>query len=377
MTASKPPQRHRGFRGLKLTDLADLKNGSAVTIGNFDGVHRGHQRVIRGAVEAACARDRPSIACTFDPHTRAVVDPSRTPPSLQMLEQRLAAIAALEVDLTVVIPFDEEVAGTSAAAFVDEFLVAELRVASLHVSGGFRFGHRGTGDVELLQRRGEECGFAVEVVASLDVDGQTVSSTRIRGLLEAGEVDEAAKLIGRPYALQGTVVRGAGRGHQLGIPTANLLVENGCIPRDGVYMAAVVLGDQRWDGVANIGVRPTFGDTLERVIEAHVLVPVDSSGGGSSQHPRDAVNGCTAEREPTDSAYDPSEARYGSVQSRPAGWFGRTDGLDLYGERVELELLARLRGERRFASAAELTEQIGVDIRAATEMFAMRRCSER
>lgn len=303
----------RGYRQLGLT-----LDAPAVTIGNFDGVHRGHQQVMQAALTAARRRGKEAVVCTFYPHTSVVLRPQSAPPMLQTLEQRLAAIADLGVDLAVVIPFDRELAATGHRSFVDEFLRGELHVGSLHVSKGFSFGRDKAGSTAYLERRAGECGFSVERVPPLVLEGAPVSSTRIRELLARGDLSTANELLGRPYAVVGPVVKGAGRGRQLRIPTANLAVRNGCLPARGVYVCdARVMGGVH-PAVTNVGRRPTFDGSEEIVVEAHLLDgPTDLPGG------------------------------------------------EFYGDEMELAFLARLRDERRFESVEQLRSQIGRDIEAA------------
>lgn len=289
----------------------------AVTIGNFDGVHRGHQDVILSARDEARRRGVEAVVCTFDPHTMKILRPDSAPRLLQTLEQRLEAFSALEIDVTIVIPFDQVVARTGHRSFVDEFLVRQLHVGSLHVSTGFFFGRDRAGSTAYLERRAQECGFRVLRVPALQVGGVPVSATRIRELIESGQIGEANALLTRPYALSGAVVHGAGRGHGLSAPTANLAVQNGCLPASGVYVGQVRHGDGVHRAVANIGNRPTFDRGSARVIEAHLL---NFTG-------------------------------------------------DLYGEQIELELLERLRAERQFDSPQALAEQIQADIRRAHQVF--------
>lgn len=306
----------RGYRHLGLDDRAP-----AVTIGNFDGVHLGHQRVMRAAVVAAERRGVPSVVCTFDPHTQHVLRPDAAPPLLQTLDQRLRAMGDLGLDLAVVIPFDRGVAATPPEGFVDRFLLGELHVGSLHLSSGFAFGRDKAGNRAYLERRAAACGFRVERVPALVVKGTPVSSTRIRDRLAQGAVAEAAQLLGRPYALVGEVVAGAGRGRHLDARTANLRVHNRCIPAHGVYVCEVAHEGEIHAAVTNVGVRPTFGAVGEATVESHLL-----------DH----------------------------------------DGPSLYGLELEVRFLERLRDERRFESVGALRTQIAADVELARRFFAAR-----
>lgn len=306
----------RGYRGLGLENRSP-----AVTIGNFDGVHLGHQRVMLAAVVEAKRRRVPSVVCTFDPHTMQVLRPGSAPPLLQTLDQRLRAMEALGLDLAVVIPFDRELAATTPEGFVDAFLLEELHVGSLHLSSGFSFGRDKAGNRAYLERRSAACGFRVERVPALLVADRPVSSTRIRARLAEGRVAEAAELLGRPYALVGEVVAGAGRGRRLDARTANLRVHNRCIPAHGVYLCEVAVDGGMRSAVTNVGVRPTFGDAGEATVETHLL---DHQGGS------------------------------------------------LYGRELEVSFLERLRDERRFDSVEELRAQIAHDLERARGFFARR-----
>ena len=297
----------RGFQGLHLA-----LDKPAATVGNFDGVHRGHQQVMRDAVAAASRRGAESVVCTFDPHTTQVLRPAQAPPLLQTLEQKLDAIGQLGVDLTVVIPFTPEIAATRRRAFVDEFLCGELAVGSLHVSKGFSFGRGRSGKTQYLEERAAEMGFAVARVEARELDREQVSSTRIRQAVIAGDVELARHLLGRPFALSGKVVTGSGRGRSLGTPTANLLPDNGCRPAPGVYAGFARSANERHAAVINVGHRPTFGNDGPLCFEAHLL---DFEG-------------------------------------------------DLYAQVLEVEFVARVRDERQFATPAELVAQIRHDVDA-------------
>lgn len=303
----------RGFSSLAL----DLP-APAVTIGNFDGVHVGHQQVMCSAQRDASARAASAVVCTFYPHTARILHPAQAPRYLQTLDQRLRSMEQLGVDAAVVIPFDETVAATSPRQFVDDFLVGELGVGSLHVSAGFAFGRDHAGSTAYLQQRAIECGFSVNRVDPVMVEGAQVSSTRIREAIAAGTVREVARLLGRPYTIVGQVCEGSGRGRKLDTPTANLRVVSECIPAHGVYATLAVVAGRTCPSVTNIGTRPTFGDDGPAVVETHLLDCDD----------------------------------------------------DLYGEMIELGFVDRLRGERRFESPQALAQQIGRDIERARRHLA-------
>lgn len=289
----------------------------AVTVGNFDGVHRGHQHVISSTMNAARERATEAVVCTFEPHTRKILRPAAPPRVLQTLPQRLAAIEALGVETTVVIPFDAAIAAVGHREFVDNFLIGELSVGSLHVSKGFSFGRDSAGSTAYLEERAGQLGFAVVRVPPRLLADMPVSSTRIRELVTLGNMADANDLLTRPFALAGTVIEGAGRGRLLDRPTANLAPENACRPATGVYAARAVHAGGCHRAVVNIGRRPTFGHDDQVVVEAHLL--------------------------------------------------GFDD--DLYGSRLELQLLQRLRDERRFGSGEDLAQQILIDIEQAHQVL--------
>jgi len=301
----------RVVRGFRQLDLALER--PAATVGNFDGVHRGHQHVMRDAVTAAGNRGTKSVVCTFDPHTTLVLRPEHAPQLLQTLDQKLTAIEALEIDLAVVIPFSPEIAATGRRAFVEDFLCGELGVGSLHVSKGFSFGRGRTGKTQYLEERATEMGFGVTRVGARELDSEYVSSTRIREAVMAGDVELARHLLGRPFALVGEVASGRGRGHSLGAPTANLIPANGCLPAVGVYAGFVRNDTGDLPAVMNVGHRPTFEAEGPLCFEAHLL---DFDG-------------------------------------------------DLYEQRLEFDFVARVRDERQFTTRAELVTQIQADVAVA------------
>jgi riboflavin kinase / FMN adenylyltransferase len=273
-----------------------------VAVGEFDGVHLGHREVMRGA----------DTVLTFEPHPRAVVAPEKAPKLITPLETKIDLIAGLGVRELVVIPFDGAFASQSPQAFVDDVLVGQLGATRVSVGENFRFGHRARGDVALL--RGQDA-FETRVVELVQDGGEVISSSRIRDLIAAGEVDRAAAWLGSPFQLRGAVAHGDERGHTLGFPTANLVPEPGLIyPGHGVYAcrAAVELdgGWQWWPAATNVGVRPTFVTGRGLLVEAFLL-----------------------------------------------GFDG-----DLYGRELRLAFLARLRGEVRFDSVEELIEQMERDV---------------
>lgn len=303
----------RGFGDISLSGA-----GSVVSIGNFDGVHRGHQAVIASAVAAARSSELASVVCTFDPHTRVWLEPDKPPRLLETLDQRIRAIERLGVDIAVVIPFRREVAEQPRREFVRRFLESALHATQLHVSKDFTFGAGGQGDVDYLARVAAEHQFAVHVVAAVVADGAPISSSRIRDAIAAGCMDEATALLGRPFALSGEVISGAGRGRGLDAPTANLAFGNRFLPGRGVYVTEVRVDGEVLAAVTNVGVRPTFDDDGAVTVETHVL-----------------------DRQ-----------------------------LSLYGQCIELAFLKRLRGEIQFDGPQALAAQIRRDVDDARRYFA-------
>ncbi|MBS1783970.1 MAG: riboflavin biosynthesis protein RibF [Acidobacteria bacterium] len=281
-----------------------------LTLGNFDGVHAGHRELLAGAARSAVSRGLKSAVVTFDPHPAVVVAPERKPKRLMTLDQRLAAFKDCGVDLAWVIPFSRSFSELAPEAFL-EGLAKALRPVELHVGRAFRFGRDRSGDLSLL--RAWAFGHACEVKAHAlrAPDGGLLSSTRVREAIEAGEADEAARLLGHPYTLTGIVVEGDRRGRHLGFPTANLAWEQEQLPANGVYVSEVRSGhfDGPRLGLTNVGEKPTF------------------------------------------------EGRKLTVETHLPGYKG-----DLYGVRLEVSFLHRLRGEQKFNGPDALREQIAKDV---------------
>jgi riboflavin kinase / FMN adenylyltransferase len=286
-------------------------------LGVFDGVHLAHRAILGTAVERARALDAPAIACTFDPHPMDVLQPGRAPLPISTLDERLALLAETGIGGTLLLRFTRELAAMEPAAFVRDVLVGRLKARAIVVGFNHTFGRGARGDVTMLAELGTGFGFEVHVVPPLAVDGVPVSSSAIRSALQAGDVERAATMLGRPYAIAGDVVTGAGRGRTLGFPTANLTVDRPLLTRSGVYVCGADVDGQTWQAVVNVGVRPTFGDNALSV-EAHLL---DFSG-------------------------------------------------DLYGRRLRVGFLRRLRDEMRFASVDALRTQIASDVEHARRVSA-------
>jgi riboflavin kinase/FMN adenylyltransferase len=284
---------------------------SVVALGVFDGVHLGHRAILDAAVARARTHGT-AVACTFDPHPAEVLQPDRAPLPIITLDERLALIAATGVAVTVVVPFTTALAAMEPEAFVTDVLVDRLGAREVVVGFNHRFGRGARGDARLLRELGVRAGFHVEVVPPTDVDGTPVSSSAIRAALQRGDLDVAARLLGRPYFVSGEVVEGAGRGRTLGFPTANIAAERPLLVPPGVYACRLHVGEALHGAVLNAGVRPTFGEKIF-ALEAHVL---DFSG-------------------------------------------------DLYGRAVRVDFVRRLRDERKFPGVDALKAQIVADVAAA------------
>jgi riboflavin kinase / FMN adenylyltransferase len=292
----------------------------AVTVGNFDGVHRGHQALVRVAVEDARSAGGTAAVLTFDPHPSRVLSPDRAPSALMTLEQKAETLAGLGVDRLAVLPFTRELAARSPEEFARSVLAEALGARLVVVGSNFKFGHGRSGDLETLAALGKDLGFRVHGVPPILHDGAPISSTRIREAVFRGAVEGVVPLLGRRFFVDGRVVSGAGRGRQLGIPTANLDVVNETLPDRGVYACFCRVGGGPGiprAAVVNLGRRPTFGGG-ETTLEAHVL---DFQG-------------------------------------------------DLYGQVLRVEFVLRLREERPFAGVAPLLEQIARDIEEARRVLA-------
>ncbi|HSK26315.1 MAG TPA: bifunctional riboflavin kinase/FAD synthetase [Jiangellales bacterium] len=295
--------------------------GSVVTIGVFDGVHRGHRAVVGRAADVARDRGARCVVLTFDPHPMRVVRPEHAPPAITSLDHRVQLLGAAGADAVLVLPFDRETAAQSAGDFVREVLVRRLRAVAVVVGEDFRFGHRAAGDVALLRRLGEELGF--EVVTVAPVGGRSRwSSTYVRERVAAGDVSAAAEALGHPVRIEGVVVAGDRRGHGLGYPTANVPVPDGMVvPADGVYAGWLVRTDAdgpvRLPAAVSVGTNPTFGGTEHRV-EAYVL---------------------------------------------------DRDDLELYGVAVAVELVEHIRGMERFDGVEALVARMADDVERARELL--------
>ncbi|MEO8689020.1 MAG: bifunctional riboflavin kinase/FAD synthetase [Solirubrobacteraceae bacterium] len=296
---------------MKVTWLPDAEHRPRhVAVGEFDGVHLGHREVIAGA----------DTVLTFEPHPRAVVAPDAAPKLLTSLDIKTDLIAGLGVRELVVIPFDRSFAAQGAQEFIDSVLVAQLQAERVSVGENFRFGHKAQGDADLLRR---QTAFEARVVPLVEVDGEIVSSTHVRGLVVAGNLERANRFLGSPFQLRGPVVHGDERGRELGFPTANLVPDNALVyPGSGVYACRAAFEDggewKWWPAAVNVGVRPTFVTGRGVLVEAYLL---DFGG-------------------------------------------------DVDDRELRIAFLARLRGERRFDTVDGLVEQMDRDVQAARAVAA-------
>jgi riboflavin kinase/FMN adenylyltransferase len=287
-------------------------------IGFFDGVHLGHQQIIRQTITDARQHEAIALVITFDQHPNTVVAPSRVPPLVYSLPQKLRAIEALGIDTLLLIHFNKAFSEQTGEAFIRGLARDLGHVQSLCVGANFVFGYKRSGNVELLRKLGAELKFAVHGLAAVALDGRAVSSTRIREAIRAGDLDRVSQMLGRAYSLAGPVVRGDGLGHQLGFPTANLDATGLALPPHGVYAVHAETGGKTYRAVLNIGLRPTLQNPNPQLrVEAHLI---DFAG-------------------------------------------------ELYGQELELAFVDKLRSEAKFPSLAELRAQIARDILEAQMRF--------
>ena len=294
---------------------------AAAAIGIFDGVHRGHQAILRKTVRLARKRRGSAITITFDPHPLSVLRPAAAPPLLMPLDRRLEAFSRCGIRAALVVPFTRSFSRWSPERFVQQVLVRGLRVREVVVGYNFRFGHRRRGTVKTLEQLGSRYGFRVHAVAPVRSGGVRVSSGKLREWIQQGKLDRACRLMAGPPTVVGRVVPGAGRGRGLGFATANLRVESGVLPPVGVYAVRARVGGRSYRGMANLGFRPTFRREARPLLEVHL--------------------------------------------------FGRLPSL--YRRTLEVEFVRRLRGERRFASPGALARQLRRDAARAKGVLALQR----
>ncbi|MFD5631916.1 MULTISPECIES: bifunctional riboflavin kinase/FAD synthetase [unclassified Streptomyces] len=308
------------WRGLE--DIPEDWGRSVVTIGSYDGVHRGHQLIIRHAVDRARDLGVPSVVVTFDPHPSEVVRPGSHPPLLAPHHRRAELMAELGVDALLILPFTTEFSKLSPADFVAKVLVDKLHAKAVVEGPNFRFGHKAAGNVDFLREQGRTYDFEVEVVdlyVTGDAGGgEPFSSTLTRRLVAEGDVEGAREILGRPHRVEGIVVRGAQRGRELGFPTANVeTLPHTAIPADGVYAGWLHVADEAMPAAISVGTNPQF-DGTERTVEAYAIDRV---------------------------------------------------GLDLYGLHVAVDFLAFVRGQARFDSIEALLVAIGDDVKRSRELI--------
>jgi riboflavin kinase/FMN adenylyltransferase len=294
----------------QLDNLPAEARGGAVAIGNFDGVHRGHVEIVRRLLERAGNVAGPAIVFTFDPHPVRLLRPEQCPPPLTWTERKAELLAAHGVDWIVAYPTDEALLRLSAQEFFDQIVRDKLAARAMVEGPNFFFGHNREGTIERLGELTAAAGMTLDVVPPVEEDGGLVSSSRVRQLLLAGDVDAANRLLGVPYRIRGMVTHGAGRGTKIGFPTANLAAIDTLLPAEGVYAGRAWVDGRRWPAALSLGPSPTFDDATVRV-EAHLI--------------------------------DHSEI--------------------LYGQPMEVDFVARLRDIRPFASAAALVEQLRDDVK--------------
>jgi riboflavin kinase / FMN adenylyltransferase len=299
------------------TDNAAIQRPTVLTLGVFDGLHLGHQLIMRTVAERARETGAVPTVITFDPHPRAVLHPESAPPLLQTLDQKVEGFGVLGIEQTIVIRFDEAFSRIRAEEFLADVVKDRLHAKEVYLGRGFAFGHNREGNIELLRRVSSELGFHADEVPEVQFRSQRVSSSKVRTLLAEGKVNLARRLLGRPYGVEGRVERGAERGNKLGFPTANLHPHNRVIPRNGVYVTGTLIDGQWRRSVTNVGLRPTFGVETEPSVETFVL-----------------------------------------------NWAG-----DLYGDVVRVRFLQRLRDERKFSSIEELKAQIERDVERTESYF--------
>jgi riboflavin kinase/FMN adenylyltransferase len=265
--------------------LAEVTGGfgpCAITIGNFDGVHKGHREIMRRVVRIAREHGWKPAVLTFDPHPTKLVAPARAPRLLTTPEQRARIIEELGIDEILILPFTTEIAKLTPEEFVREILAGKLAARAVLVGDNFRFGNRAAGDANTLVELGRKYGFELEITGTIAWREQIISSSEIRRLIEAGEVARACRMLGRPYALEGTVVRGEGVGSKQTVPTLNLDTQAEVLPKTGVYVTRTHDNTQsrEWPSITNVGYRPTF-DGHRLTIETYLLAPLE--GGPPSQ----------------------------------------------------------------------------------------------
>lgn len=299
------------------TDNANILRGTVLTLGVFDGLHLGHQRIMEKVVSRAQQIGAVPTTITFDPHPRAVLHPENAPPLLQTLDQRLANFAFLGIEQAIVIRFDKAFAAQDAETFLHDIVHERLQAKEVYLGKGFFFGKNRGGNIELLRKMSKELGFFADEVSEVTLRGTRISSSKIRNLLAEGKVNLVRRMLGRPYGVEGQIVHGFERGRTIGFPTANLKPNNRVIPKFGVYATATLINNEWRKSITNVGVRPTFEDETAPSIETFIF---DFDG-------------------------------------------------DLYGDVLRVRFLHRIRDERKFNGIEELKTQIERDTNHALLYF--------
>ena len=305
----------------RLENISQPFKNAVITIGNFDGVHIGHQALFHEVIEKAVAIDGTSIAMTFEPHPLRVLQKNSLPPLITVYEQKNELIERTGIDVLICIPFTREFASLSAAAFIKDLLVAKIGMRVIVVGKDYTFGRNREGNLSVLKSYASELGYEVIVAEWIKAEREVadrISSTKIRELIMAGEVEPARKMLGRHYQIRGLVVKGRDRGGKLlGIPTANINLQDELCPKTGIYAVTVEYNQQLYKGVANIGYSPTFDDH-QFTVEVHLL--------------------------------NFSE--------------------NIYGQKIRVNFIQRIRNEKKFVGIADLKEQIHQDIKTAHKILA-------
>ncbi len=299
------------------TDNASIARPTILTLGVFDGLHLGHQKIMQTVVERAKKTNSVPTAITFDPHPRSVLYPENAPPLLQTLDQRLANFEVLGIKQAIVIRFDKDFADQNAEIFLRDIIHDRLQAREVYLGKGFAFGKNRGGNIDLLRQISQTHGFLADEVAEISLRGQRISSSKIRELLKDGRVNLARRYLGRPYGIEGQIVRGDQRGRTIGFPTANLRPRNRVIPKYGVYATANLIKGVWRRSITNVGVRPTFDGDKMPSIESYIF---DFDG-------------------------------------------------DLYGDVLRVRFLHRIRDERKFGGIEELKNQIAADSNRALDYF--------
>jgi riboflavin kinase / FMN adenylyltransferase len=296
---------------------AEIRRPTVLTLGVFDGLHLGHQAIVRTVVERALLTGAIPTLITFDPHPRQVLKPETAPPLLQTFNQKMEGLRLLGIEQVVVLEFNQELAAMFAEDFIQRYIVDALRAREVYLGKGFAFGHERRGNIEMLKWISRQFGFYAAEVPEVQMRGRRISSTMIRMLLKAGRVNLARRMLGRPYGIEGVVTQGRGIGRKFLFPTANLELQNRVLPADGVYVTLALVDGVWRRSVTNIGKRPTLGADAESKVETH-LIDFDD---------------------------------------------------DLYGRTIRVRVLHRLRGEKKFSGIDELRAQIARDRNRAVRFF--------